>query len=261
MFAHIKELYAYRELLVAFTTRRIITRYKQSVMGIGWAVVQPVAMMVVFTVIFKRFINLSSEGLPYPVFNYCALLPWTLFATSMTTGSASLVEHAHIIRKVYFPREVLPLSSIAAALVDFAIATVVFIGLMAYYGIWPSAYALFVPVLLILQLAFTYGLVIFFAAVNVYYRDVVHAMRFLVQMWMYATPIVYSMDVVPEHLRLAYVALNPMAGLIDGYRAVVLHGRPPELTHLVIVAVMTVAVFAATHLAFRRMEPAFADVI
>jgi lipopolysaccharide transport system permease protein len=218
-------------------------------------------MMVVFTVIFGRFIKVSSEGIPYPIFSYSAILFWTFFATSLSTGSNSVVMQANLVRKIYFPREVIPMASVIAAFVDFCIASFVFLGLMIFYKVKISISLLFLFPMILLQIMFTFGVVFFFSSINVYYRDIRHGVPFLVRIWMYACPIVYSLSVVPEKYRVAYVTINPMAAFIDGYRTVILHAKSPVFSHLALAGSMSVAIFILAYLLFKRMERSFADVI
>lgn len=258
---HLKELYKFRELLGALVVREIKVRYKQSILGVAWAVIQPIAMMVVFSIIFGKFIKVSSEGVPYPIFSFSALLFWTFFATSLSTGSNSVINQANLVRKIYFPREVLPMAAVIAAFVDFCIAGIIFLGMMIYYKMGMNINFLYILVMVPLQIMFTFAVVFFFSAINVYFRDIRHAVPFLVQIWMYGTPIVYSMSVVPENLQLPYVILNPMAGLIDGYRAIILHGSPPSMIHLSVIGLITLILFVLSYLFFKKLEQNFADVI
>lgn len=255
------ELYAYRELLLSFAIREIKLRYKQTIMGVSWAIIQPLVMMVVFTLIFSKFIKVSSEGLPYPIFSYSALLPWTFFSTSVSFGSVSLLTDSNLIKKIYFPRETIPLASIIAAGVDFGIASLVFLVMMVYYRVPVSTSMLYMAVLLPLLVLFTAAVVLLLSATNVYFRDVRFAVPFIVQLWLFATPIAFSMEVVPERFRLLYVVINPLAGLIDGFRSIILHGRPPVAAHLAVVAVVSVGLFLGSYVFFKRLERNFADVI
>ena len=255
------ELYAYRELLLSFAIREIKLRYKQTIMGVSWAIIQPLVMMVVFTVIFSKFIKVSSEGLPYPIFSYSALLPWTFFSTSVSFGSVSLLTDSNLIKKIYFPRETIPLASIIAAGVDIGIASLVFLVMMVYYRVPVSTSMLYMAVLLPLLVLFTAAVVLLLSATNVYFRDVRFAVPFIVQLWLFATPIAFSMEAVPERFRLLYVVINPLAGLIDGFRSIILHGRPPVAAHLAVVAVVSVGLFLGSYVFFKRLERNFADVI
>ncbi|HPJ71096.1 MAG TPA: ABC transporter permease [bacterium] len=256
-----KELWGYRQLIITLTIREIKIRYKQTIFGVGWAVIQPVAMMVIFTVIFSRFLHLDSENFPYPIFSYSALIFWTFFSTSLSFGPNSMLRMADLIKKIYFPREILPISAVLAALVDMLIASVIFVAFMIYYGIPFGPELLLVPPLVFLQILFTVGVVLLMSALNVYYRDIRHGIPFLVQAWMYATPIVFSMSKVPERYRPWYVAVNPMAGLIDGYRRIILHQMPPDGFLTLIVLAMAIIWLVMAYSIFKRMEGSFADVV
>jgi lipopolysaccharide transport system permease protein len=261
MLNYLKELYKYRELLVQMALREIKARYKQTVLGIGWAILRPVITMVVFTVIFSGWIKLPSEGVPYPIFSYSALLFWTFFATSVQFGADSVINQANLVNKIYFPREVLPISSVMAAFVDFLVAAIVFVGMMFYYKVLPNKYALYLFLLVPIQLILTFGVIFFLSAVNVHFRDIRHGVPFLVQIWMYASPIVYSLSSVPEYLRNIYVLANPMAALIDSYRRVILHGLPPEGKYLIFATATSMVLLVFAYLFFKKMERSFADVI
>ena len=261
MLSTIKNLIRYRELLVTFTVREIKIRYKQTILGLGWAVLQPLTMMVIFTIIFSRFLKVESEGFPYPIFSYSALLFWTFFSTSLSFGTGSLVRMSDLIRKIYFPREIIPLSAIFASLVDMLIASLIFLGMMAYYGVGFSWNLLYIPFLVLIQFVFTSGVVFLLSALNVFYRDIRHGIPFLVQIWMYASPIVYSMDVIPERWRILYVVVNPLAGLIASYRQVILHRCPPDMENLLIVIPISLSLAVAGLYFFKKAEGNFADVI
>ncbi len=257
---HLRELYRHRELLVSLTFRQFHARYKQSVLGLGWAVFKPIATVSIFTVVFSVIAKFPSDGIPYPLFAFGALLPWTLFNTAVSAGVPSMVNQANLVAKIYLPREILPLSTIIAASVDFVIALAVFVPVMLYYGVdvtWNILWA--VPILLITTL-FTFGLVLFLSLANVWFRDVSHAMSFILQFWMYLTPIIYPLSMVPERYRLLY-GLNPMVGLVEGFRDVVLKGTPPPLDLLGISTVMAVVTFWFGYKLFKEREYQFADVI
>ncbi len=261
MIADLKELFLNRDLLFNLTVREVKIRYKQTLLGLGWAIVQPLAMMVIFTVIFSRFLSVKSEGFPYPIFSYSALLFWTFFSTSLSFAPNAMLRMADLIKKIYFPREIIPLSAILAAFFDMLISSVIFIAMMIWYRIPVSINLLFIPILILVQVVFTVGVVLILSALNTYYRDVRYAIPFLVQIWMYATPIVFSLEAVPEKLRPWYLVLNPMAGLIDSYRRVILHRAPPELVYLLIAAAVSLCIAAVSYVVFKKMEGTFADVI
>ena len=257
---NLRELWAYRELLYFFTWRDIKVRYKQTVLGFAWAILQPLLMMVVFTLFFGTLARLPSEGIPYPLFSYAALLPWTLFAEGISRSSNILVQDANLLQKVYFPRLLLPLSSILSPLVDFAIAFVVLLGLMLYFGYPPSVTMFWLPLFLLLELALALGVGLWLSAINVEYRDVRYVVPFLVQLWLFASPVVYGTTFVPERFRVAYGLINPMVGIIDGFRWAILGTAPPGLPFFASVAIIIVVLISGAFY-FRRREKAFADVV
>jgi lipopolysaccharide transport system permease protein len=255
-----RELLAYRELLWTLALREIQVRYRQAILGAAWAIIQPAALMVVFTIFFGRVLRVPSDGLPYPLFAYCALVPWSFFATSLSAGVPSLTNHAHLVTKIYFPREVLPLSSIVAAGVDFGVAACVFVGLLVFYCVPVTPAVLYAPLLVLLQAVFTAAVVLFLSALNVTYRDVRHAVPLMVQVWMFATPIIYPLSIVPERMRPLYL-LNPMAGIVDGYRRVVLHGTAPDLQAVVLAAGVSVVLGVLGYRYFIWSASRFADIL
>ena len=214
---NLKDVWDYRELLYFLVWRDIKVRYKQTALGAAWAIIQPVMTMIVFSVFFGRLAKLPSDGIPYPVFAFAALLPWQLFAFSLSESSNSLVSSQNLITKVYFPRLVIPLSSVLAGIVDFAIAFVVLLGLMLYYGIRPTMAVVWLPLFVLLALATALSVGLWFSALNVKYRDVRYTIPFLTQFWMFATPVAYSSTLVPERWRV-WFGLNPMAGVVEGFR-------------------------------------------
>ena len=255
-----RELWASRGLLLLLVWRDIKSRYSQTVLGAGWAVLQPVFTMVVFTVIFGRLARMPSDGVPYSVFSLAALVPWTYFSTSLTGSSNSLVLSRSLLTKVYFPRLLIPAASILATLVDFAIAFVVLMLVMLGFGLVPHAEsAWMVPVVLVILSMTAMGAGSWLAALNVQYRDVRHVSPFLVQIWMYASPIVYSLSLVPERYRLIY-ALNPLSGALAGFRAALLGTPGPTWSQLGLSLFGSLAIFVAGILYFRRTERVFADV-
>jgi lipopolysaccharide transport system permease protein len=253
------ELWHYRDLLYFLTRREISIRYKQTLLGLAWAVLQPLLSMVVFSLFLGRLAGVNGDGLPYPVFSYLGLLPWTYFANAMTRSSASLVGNANLLSKVYFPRLLIPLSATLSALVDFAIAFVVLLGLMAWYRIPLSVSVLWLVPLTLATTFLATGIGMGLAALNVQYRDVQHAIPFLMQLWMFATPVVYPVDTLPERWRFL-LDLNPMTGLIEAYRAAPL-GRPIDLGSLAVSAAVGLVLVAIGVWRFRRMEKIFADVV
>jgi lipopolysaccharide transport system permease protein len=255
-----KELWRYRELIYFLTWRDIKVRYKQAVLGIAWAVIQPLMTMVIFTVIFGNLLGTPSEGIPYPLFSLTALLPWQLFASALQRSSVSLVGNANLLKKIYFPRLAIPLSSIFAALVDFLISFVVLIGVMIYYRYLPNWNALWLPLLVLLALLTALAVGLWLSALNVQYRDIQQIVPFLVQVWMYASPIVYPIETIPAGIWRWLYGLNPMVGVIQGFRWALIGGAPPDLT-LVISGAMVLILLVSGLYYFRRMEKTFADVV
>lgn len=255
----LRDLWEYRELLYFLVWRDIKVRYKQTALGAAWAVLQPFLTMVVFTVFFGRLAKVPSDGIPYPVFAYAALLPWQLFAFSLTESSNSLVGSQNLIKKVYFPRLIVPISSVLAGVVDFGISFVVLLGLMAYYGIRPTAAIAVLPLFLLFAVATALSVGLWLSALNVQYRDVRYTVPFLTQFWMFATPVAYSSSLVPEKWR-ALLGLNPMAGVVEGFRWALL-GKASSPGPLLWVSITAVAALLAGGVVyFRRMESTFADV-
>jgi lipopolysaccharide transport system permease protein len=254
-----KELWAYRELLFVLTMRDIKVRYKQTVLGFAWAIIQPVMMMVVFSIFFGGLAKMPSDGLPYPIFVYAALLPWTFFANAITNSANSLVGSANLVSKVYFPRLIIPLSSIGSGLVDFAIAAVVLLVLMVYYGVSWTLNLLMVPMLVAGAVLTALGVGTCLAALNVAYRDFRYVVPFLVQFWMFATPVVYPASLVPAEWQWA-LYLNPMAGVIEGFRSAFL-SRPFDVLGMSISLAIAVILFAAGVAYFGKVERRFADII
>jgi lipopolysaccharide transport system permease protein len=256
----LREVWLYRELLYFFVWRDLKVRYKQTVIGVAWVVLQPLMSMGVFTIFFGRLAKLPSDGLPYPVFYFAALAPWTYFSTALTTATNVVVDNQRVITKVYFPRLILPFSSVLSGLVDFGIAFVVLLALVLGYGLRPGVHALWLPFLLLLALATALGIGLWLSALNALYRDVKYVTPFLVQFWMLASPVAYPSSLVPAKWRWLY-GLNPMAGVIEGFRwALTGHGQPPD--ELMLASVAAVAVLLAGGLLFfQRMEGTVADLV
>jgi lipopolysaccharide transport system permease protein len=255
----LSDIWAYRELLYFFIWRDVKVRYKQTVLGAGWAIVQPLMTMVVFTIFFGHLAKVPSDGLPYPVFSLMALVPWTYFASALAGCSTSLSGYQHIISKVYFPRLIIPMAAVIAPLVDFAIGFVILIAFMAWYRIVPGPSVVWLPALMLLALATAAGVGVWLAALNVRYRDVRYVVPFVVQLWMFATPVAYPASLVPERWRAVY-GLNPMAGVIEGFRWALAGGPAPGVITLMSAAVVVVLI-AGGAMYFRRLEGTFADVI
>jgi len=254
------ELMEYRELLYFMVWRELKVRYKQTLIGAGWAVIQPVATMVVFSLFFGRLAKIPSGGLPYPLFFYAALLPWTYFAGALTGATGSVVENQRVITKVYFPRVLLPLSAVFSGLADFAIAFMLLIGMALYYKVAPGPWLLFVPAFLLLAVLTALGAGLWLAALNALYRDVRYVVPFAVQFWMFASPVAYPSSLVPERWRALY-GLNPMAGVIDGFRWAITGENPPSAGLLAASACAVVGMLVAGLWYFRRMEAKVADVV
>lgn len=257
-------VWKYRELLYFLVWRDIKVRYKQAALGVTWIVLQPIASMVVFSLLFGSLLDVPSGDVPYPIFAYAALLPWNYFSFSLTRASTSLVNNAHLLTKVYFPRLLIPISGVFAGLVDFLVAFVVFFILMAIYGIAPTVRIALLPALLLLALATALGFSLWLSALNVRYRDVQQLVPFLVQMWMYATPVVYGSTLIPERFRWL-LALNPMTGVVEGFRWALLGDRlgdaaPSSPLFAVSVVIALVALFSGA-VFFRRTERGFADIV
>ena len=256
---NLKELWAYRELLYFLTWREIKVRYKQTLLGFAWAVLKPFLMMIVFTLFFGNLAKIPSEGIPYPLFSYAALLPWALFSEGVTRSSMTMVQDANMVRKVYFPRLTMPLSGILSPFVDFLIAFTILIGMMIYYGYPPTIKVLILPAFIVLTLLTSLGVGLWLSAINVKYRDVRYVVPFLIQLWLFASPVVYSTSLLPERFRVIY-GLNPMVGVIEGFRWSILGTDPPGLL-LGVSSIIVVLILVSGAYYFRRGEKAFADVI
>jgi len=253
-------LIEYRDLLYTLSAHRVKVRYKQTALGIAWAILQPVAIMLLFTFIFSFIVRMPSEGLPYAVFAYTALLPWTYFSTALSNGANGLVSNSQLITKVYFPREILPFTYVIAALFDFAIASSVLVALMIFYKVSLTANALYaIPIILILTL-FVCAATLLLAALQVRVRDIGIAMPLLLQVWMLATPVAYPLSVVPDRLRPFYL-LNPMVGIIENFRRVILYAKPPEISSLAMAGLIAAVLFVASYIYFKRVEATMADII
>ncbi len=253
------EIWRFRELLYFLAWRDVTIRYKQTALGILWAFIQPFLKLVVFSVIFGGLAKIDSEGFPYPIFVYAGLLPWQFFSESLSRSSFSVVGSANLITKVYFPRLIVPLSSAGACLVDFAISFVILFGLMLYYGVPFTASTLAVLPLIVLTVATALGAGVLLSALNVAYRDFQYLVPFAVQIWFFATPVIYPVKIFPPHWQWL-VCLNPMAGIVDAYRSAIL-GKPFAWDHLAVSIVVAAAVFVAGLFFFRRVESQFADVV
>ena len=256
----LQRLYRHRELLWQWTNREIKVRYKQSLLGAAWALVQPLALMLVFTVVFSFLAKVPTGDTPYPLFSYTGLVVWTFVATSITFASTSLVNNFNLITKVYFPREILPIASIGATFVDFLVAGILLLGVLAWYRTPVTPALLWLPVLMVLQVMLVIGVALPAAAISVSFRDVRFVIPLGLQLWLYATPVAYPVTLVPERFRYVY-ALNPMVGLVDSYRRVFIQGEPPVPEYVALCAVLSTVLAAAGYLYFKHAESTFADRI
>jgi len=256
----IRELVQYSYLILSFARRDIRARYKQTALGAAWAVLQPLSLMIVFTLVFDKVARIPTDGTPYPLFSFSALIFWSFFSTSMSQGTFAMTSNSNLVRKIYFPRETLLLAVMLSASLDLAIACAMLGVLLVLYGSTISWTVLWVPLLLGLQVLFTLALICFTSAVHVYFRDIGHALSLGLQLWMFATPVAYPMSVVPQSVRSWYL-LNPMAPIIDGYRRAILYGQPPDLPRLGTVLLFVTALLFLTYFGFKRAERTFADVI
>jgi lipopolysaccharide transport system permease protein len=258
---NLKDLWIYRELVYFLTWRNLKVRYKQTALGATWAILQPFLTMVVFSIFFGNLAKVPSDGVPYPIFSYTALLPWTLFAKALTDASHSLVQSSHMITKVYFPRLILPLASILSGLVDFALAFLVLFFMMLYYGIVPTAAVWTLPLFVLLAMITALGVGFWLSAMNVLYRDIGYVLPFLTQFWMTLTPIAYPASLLPEQWRLVY-ALNPMTGVVEGFRWALLGSTASAPTGMLAVSTTISIIVLITGLYyFKRMERRFADMV
>lgn len=256
----LRDLWLHRELIFFMTWRDLKVRYKQTLLGAGWAILQPFLTMVVFSIFFGRLAGVPSDDVPYPIFSFTGLIPWTLFSKALQDASRSLVASSHMITKIYFPRMILPLSSVLAGVVDFLIAFVVLVGMMVYYRIYPTSQVWTLPLFLLLALVTAVGVGLWLSALNVIYRDVGYILPFLTQVWLFLTPIAYPTSIVPQHWQALY-ALNPMTGVVEGFRWALLGtGQPPGLMTAVS-ALVAVVLLVSGMFYFRRMERRFADMV
>jgi lipopolysaccharide transport system permease protein len=272
MIAIVKNLYDYRELLGVLTWKGITVRYKQAYLGIAWAVFKPVSLMLIFTLV-RSFVGIDSGEIPYPILTFAALMPWVLFQESSAEGINSVVGNANLIRKIYFPREIFPLTAVATKLVEFGINCLILAGLMIWYGMVPSVYILWAPLIILYTLIVALALALFGAAINVYYRDVGQALPVALSLLMYASPVIYPLKLVKEKLleqqaagewsELLYTiyTANPLAGIIDAFQNVVLRGQPPDFSAMIPGAVALAILLPLSYKYFKRAEAYFADVI
>lgn len=257
---NLREIWEYRELLYFLAWRDVMVRYKQAALGIAWAIIQPVVAMVIFSVIFGKLAKLPSENIPYPIYSFAALLPWQLFAGALQRAGVSLVSNSQLVTKVYFPRLILPLSMTASGLVDFGVSFVVLIGMMFYYGIVPTWKLAIIPLLVLYALLTAVAVALWISALNVRYRDMQHTLPFLIQAWMFASPVAYSAELVPVGKWQLVYALNPMTGVIQGFRWALVDAQPPGAMLYVSLAIVVI-LFVSGLFYFARMDRTFADVV
>jgi lipopolysaccharide transport system permease protein len=253
-------IWQHRVLLYFIVWRDLKIRYKQSIIGVGWAIIQPLVSMLIFTVIFGHFAKIPSDGIPYPLFAYCALLPWNYFSGALQRSIASVVGDAHLISKVYFPRLILPIAGTMSGIVDFSISFLLLLVMMVWYEVVVTWAVFAVPLFIILALVTALAVGLWLSALNVRYRDVGHAMPFLVQVWMYCSPVVYPVSMIPEKYRLLY-SLNPMAGVIEGFRWALLGKPSPDFAVIAVSGMVVLVLLAGGLVFFRYMESSFADVV
>jgi lipopolysaccharide transport system permease protein len=253
-------LAAYLELLMNLTRREVKGRYSQSLFGVAWAIAQPLATMAVFTLVFSRLGQIPSGGVPYPVFAFAALVPWFFFSNSVNSGTISLITYRNIVTKTYFPREIVPLAQVCARLVDFGATAGLFLVLLVVYGIGVSSWALAAPLFFVLLVLFTVSVVFLTSALNVFYRDMNPVVQIGLQLWLYVTPVAYSLDIVPERWRVWFM-LNPLTAIVEGVRATLLFGRAPDWTLAATATVIILTLFVVSLVTFKRMDKYFADVI
>jgi lipopolysaccharide transport system permease protein len=256
----LKELWDNRELLYFLVWRNVKVLYKQTAIGAAWAILQPFLSMLIFTVVFSKFANVPSGGLPYPIFSFATLLPWTFFAKALNQSVLSVVNNSNLVTKVYFPRLLLPISAVLSGIVDFAISFTFFIAMMAWYGITPGWQVVFVPAFVLMTILTALSVSLWFSAINVRYRDVGQAMPFVIQLWMFASPVAYPASVVPDEWRLLY-NLNPMSGAIEGFRWALTATEEVPFLPVVLSALIVLALLYGGLLFFRRMQNSFADVV
>jgi lipopolysaccharide transport system permease protein len=256
----LREIWAHRELLFFLAWRDVKIRYKQSVVGAGWAVLQPVLTTVIFTLIFGRLADVPSQGIPYPLFAYAGLVPWTFFASALSSSASSLVGSSNLLTKTYFPRLIIPAAAMGASLLDFAISYGIIAVLMAWYGYTPGVELLLLPVLFMLLVLLTFGLGTLFSAINVKYRDVRYALPFFVQLLLFATPVIYPSDLLPKDWRWLLM-LNPLTGIIEGFRSALLGTPAIDWGALLVSAAVTIVLMLTSVTVFRRTEKGFADVV
>jgi lipopolysaccharide transport system permease protein len=256
----LNEVWEYRELLYFFIWRDIKVRYKQTVMGVSWAIIQPVFTMVIFSLFFGRLAGVPSDGVPYPIFSYAALVPWMFFANALVQASNSLVNNSDMLRKIYFPRMTMPLATVLSGIVDFTLAFIVLIGMMFYFGYFPTKNVIWLPFLLLLAFVTSLGVSLWLSAMNVQFRDVRYTIPFLTQAWLFLTPIAYPSSMLPEPWRTLY-SINPMVGVVEGFRWALLGTDTAPGLMVIISSIVAILLLLSGAFYFRRMERTFADVV
>lgn len=259
-FEWLAELWRFRELLYFLAWRDVKLRYKQAALGAAWAIIQPLFTMIIFTLFFGKLAGLPSNGVPYPIFTYCALVPWIYFSSTLSLAGNSLVSNSNLITKVYFPRVLLPAASAVSGLLDFAVGSGLLVILMFYYRIKPGKALLFYPGCVILMVILTVGVSMFMAALNVRYRDVKHTIPFLVQIWLFITPVIYPSTMIPQRYR-PLLALNPMSGVVEGFRACLFPGQKLDVPLMAASLAVSLVFLIVAAIYFRRTERTFADII
>jgi len=255
------ELWEYRELIYFFTWRDILVRYKQTILGASWAILQPFLTMVVFSIFFGRLAKMDSDGVPYPIFSYAALVPWTFFATRLSFASNSLVGNSRLLKKIYFPRLALPLAAILGGLVDFFLSFVVLLGMMVYYGIYPTINVIWLPLLLAVAVATALGTSLILSALNVQFRDVRYTIPFITQIWLFITPVVYPSSMIEHPVYAIIYSLNPMVGVINGFRWALLGTDTAPDISMIISIFVSLLILLGGLIYFRKMEKTFADIV
>lgn len=256
---NLSALWEFRELLYFLVWRDVKVRYKQTILGAAWAIIQPFMTMVVFSIFFGGLIKVPSDATPYPIFAYTALIPWMFFSSGLSNAASSMVTNTNLIRKIYFPRLLIPVASVAIGLVDFALAFIILLGMMVYYGVMPTIQVVWLPLFVLMMLVTTLGVGLCFAAMNVQFRDIRYTIPFLIQFWMFATPVVYSSTLITDPTLRVLYGLNPMTGVIEGFRWVLLDIAPSA--SILVSALVSVILLIGGAFYFRRLEKSFADVL
>ncbi len=257
---NLKLLWFYRELLINLAKREITVRYKQSILGYAWVIINPLFQILVISFVFSTFLRVPPVGVPFIIFISVALLPWTFFSTSITSSTNSLVNNSTLITKIYFPREILIYSTILAKMVDFALSLVILVGLIIFFQIPINLYIIWVPIILLIQIVFTTGISLILSALNLFYRDIQYILTLILTLWFYVTPIAYPTEVIPEKFKLIF-SLNPMAVIVNAYREVIIGQGNPNINSLMIALITSIAIFIFSFIIFKKLEKSFADYV